>query len=527
MTEQARWNRVRAAELVGSLSLAADLATGVPLEQGLHSTLIAMRLAQMLGLDPNSSSQTFYGCLLFYIGCTATADLAADLFGDELALTTYATPFRFGSRGEMVRGMMRAVAPPGSSPWRRAAKLAWGVPKLGATLPQVVAVNCEVAQLISGRLGLPGDVGRIFEQMAERWDGTGQPAGIGGDQIALPMRIIHVARDAAFQVMLHGPEESAKVIGERGGRAFDPHLSQFVAKNPEVLTLEPGPSLWEPVMEIEPEPHLVLEKTALDEALAAMGDFADLVSPYLVGHSAGVAELAGAAARLAGLDAEEIQRAATIHDLGRVTVPTRIWRTPTSLNTDDWEGVRLHSYYTERILAPSPFLSHLAPVATAHHERLDGSGYHRGVPAAVLSPSARLVAAADMYHAMIEPRPHRLALTAEEAVRAIQEEVKVGRLDAQAVAPVLEAVGRRLPRTDGPAGLTARELEVVGLLARGHQTKQIARNLNISPKTADRHIQSAYRKIGVSTRAGATLFAMQVGLVSWGEFPLSPPRRAP
>ncbi len=520
-------DRVRAAELVSSLSLATDLAIGVPLEHGLHSTLIAMRLAQMLNLDAQGSSQAFYGCLLFYIGCTATADLATDLFGDEDALTTYATPFRFGSRLEMVTGMMRAVAPPTAPPWQRAMSLARGVPKLGVALPQVVAMNCEVAQLISDRLGLPTDIGRIFGQMAERWDGAGQPAGLSGDQLALPMRIVHVARDAAFQAMLHGPKESARVIGERGGQAFDPQLSGLIAKNPDVLTFEPAPSMWEPVMVIEPEPHVVIEGSAVEEALAAMGDFADLVSPYLVGHSVGVAELAQAAASLAGLDTLEIHRAAAIHDLGRVMVPTRIWRTPSFLTTDDWEAVRLHSYYTERILAASPFLSRLAPLASSHHERLNGSGYHRGIPAAVLSPSARLLAAADVYHAMIEPRPHRPALTPDQAVKAMEEEVKAGRLDAQAVAPTLEAAGHRLPRSEGPAGLTSRELEVVGLLARGLQTKQIARRLSISTKTADRHIQNAYRKMGVSTRAGATLFATKHGLVSWGEFPIPVPRPAP
>jgi DNA-binding CsgD family transcriptional regulator len=181
----------------------------------------------------------------------------------------------------------------------------------------------------------------------------------------------------------------------------------------------------------------------------------------------------------------------------------------------------LHPYHSERVLVRSPFLAALAPVATTHHERLDGTGYHRGIAAATLTPAARVLAAADAYHAMTEPRPHREALSPAQAAETLVREAREGRLDADAVAAVLEAAGQRVPRMQRPAGLTDREAHVLGLLARGMQTRQIARALGISVKTADRHIQKAYGKIGVSTRAAATLFAMQHGLVAWGELPIS------
>ena len=254
-----------------------------------------------------------------------------------------------------------------------------------------------------------------------------------------------------------------------------------------------------------------------------MGDFADLLSPYFVGHSAGVAELAGDAGLKYGLDSTAIaalRRAALVHDIGRVAVPVRIWQKPARLTPDEWERVRLHAYHTERVMSHSPFLAALAPVASTHHERLDGSGYHRGLTAAVLTPPARLLAAADAFHAMTQPRPHRGALAVEEASRILLAEANVGRLDPGAVAAVLEAAGQPAPRVERPAGLTEREAEVIGLLARGLQTKEIARELGISVKTADRHIQNAYAKIGVSTRAAAALFAMQHGLATWGELPI-------
>jgi len=215
-----------------------------------------------------------------------------------------------------------------------------------------------------------------------------------------------------------------------------------------------------------------------------------------------------------------LRRAAHVHDLGRVAISAQIWQKTTPLTTDDRERIRLHPYYTERVLNRSPFLGSLASIATTHHERLDGGGYHRGLDAATLSGPARILAAADVYQAMTSPRPHREALTAPDASRALQDEARAGRLDAEAVGAVLAAAGHERPRLARPAGLTEREVQVIGLLAHGLPTKQIARVLGISAKTADRHVQNSYAKIGVSSRAAAALFAMQHGLTTWGELPM-------
>ena len=517
--------RVRAAEVIAALSLATDFGIGVPLEHGLHSTLIAMRLGERLGVDAETASQTYYACLLFYVGCTANADIAAEIFGDDHALTTYAAPARFGSRAEMMAGFMRAVAPPGSAPLVRARQLAYGLPKLARVFKGQLAALCEVAQMLTDRLGLPTAVGALFAHIAERWDGKGDPGRVKRDEIPLPVRIVQVARDAAFQRMLGGTEFAARVIRKRAGGAFDPAIATRLAHEAaEILALDEETSAWDEALACEPTPRLTLEGEAIDAALAAMGDFADLASPYIAGHSGGVAELATAAARRCGFEAADlvtIRRGALVHDVGRVAVPVRIWQKAAPLTPDDWERVRLHAYHTERVLTRSPFLAALAPVATTHHERLDGSGYHRGAAAAALPPPARLLAAADAYHAMTEPRPHREALSPRQAAETLSQEARAGRLDADAVAAVIEASGQQAPRIERPAGLTEREAEVVGLLARGLQTKQVARALGISVKTADRHVQNAYGKIGVSTRAAVTLFAMQHGLATWGELPIS------
>ncbi|HZD72114.1 MAG TPA: HD domain-containing phosphohydrolase [Actinomycetes bacterium] len=517
-------DQVRAAEVIAALSLATDLGISVPLEHGLQSTLLAMRLGERLGIDSETASQTYYACLLFYVGCTANAEFAAEIFGGDDALTTYATPARFGSRPQMMAGMLRAVAPPGGTPLVRVVQLAGGLPGLAREFKAVVAAICEVAQMLADRLGLPGPVSALFAHIGERWDGKGEPGRVERDEIPLPVRIVHVARDAAFQRMLGGWEYAAGVVRERAGGAFDPAIAVRLAQEAgEILGFDADGSVWEQTLVCEPAPRLMLEGEAIDRALAAMGDFADLASPYLVGHSAGVAELAAAAAPRCGLKAAElmrVRRGALVHDLGRVAVPVRIWQKTAPLTPDDWERIRLHAYHSERVLVRSPFLAALAPVATFHHERLDGSGYHRGAAGGALTGSARLLAAADAYHAMLERRPYRQALSPKRAAEALTREARAGRLDPDAVTAVLEATGERVSRIERPAGLTERESEVVGLLVRGLQTKQIARALRISRKTADHHIQSAYRKMGVSTRAAAALFAMEHGLVSWGELPI-------
>ena len=508
--------RIRVAEVIGALSLATDLGIGVPLEHGLQSTLLAMRLADRLKVDAETAVQTYYACQLFYVGCTANADVAAELFGADDALTRYASPSRFGSRAEMTAGFLRAVAPPGGTPIMRASQLARRLPTVAKVVKHHIAAFCEVARMLTDRLGVDSSVGPLFAYVAERWDGKGEPGQARGDEIPLAMRIVQVARDAAFQRMLGGAEYAASVVRRRAGHAFDPEVVAALAgEGAGILAIDTA-SAWEETLGCEPRPGTLLGGGSIDGALGAMGDFADLVSPYFVGHSAGVAMLAMNAARRCNFDLADvttIRRAALIHDIGRVAVPARIWLKPGSLSPDDWEKVRLHPYHTERILHRSPFLAVLAGVAGAHHERCDGSGYHRGTAAPGLTASARLLAAADAYQTKIEPRPHREPLTPEQAAETLTREVRVGRLDAVAVRAVVEAAGQPTPRIEGPAGLTQRETEVIRLLARGLQTKQMARVLGISVKTADNHIQNAYSKIGVSTRAAAAVFAMQHGLV--------------
>jgi HD-GYP domain-containing protein (c-di-GMP phosphodiesterase class II) len=518
--------RVRTAELIAALCLATDLGMAFPFEHGLHTTLIAMRLADKLGIDHQRASQTYYGCLLCHASCTTEAHVAAEVFGGSL--TTNFNPVMYGSGREVLTGMLRALPEPGSPAPLRAVQTVRRLPRMARVQRPAVTAACEVAGMLADQVGAPPSVPGLFAYLTERWDGKGPLRRAKGEQIPLPMRIVHVATDAAFQCLVGGVDHAVRLVRERAGHAFDPQVAACVVEGGgEILALDEGASAWEEVLALEPPPPLGLEPAGVDRALAAMGNFADLTSPYLAGHAGGVAELAAGAARHCGMEAvgvTAIRRAGLVHDLGRVAVHPRVWQKPGPLSADDWEQVRLHPYQTERVLSRSGFLAALAPIAGGHHERLDGSGYHRGCQGAALPMPARLLAAADAYHAMTEPRPRRQALTPEGAATTLGREASLGRLDPDAVAAVLEAAGQRVPRLARPAGLTEREAEVVGLLARGLQTKQVARALGISIKTADRHIQNAYGKLGVSTRAAATLVAMEHGLIAWGELPIGRPK---
>jgi HD-GYP domain-containing protein (c-di-GMP phosphodiesterase class II) len=231
-----------------------------------------------------------------------------------------------------------------------------------------------------------------------------------------------------------------------------------------------------------------------------------------------VARLAADAGEAAGLDAgsvRQLHRAGLVHDLGRVSVSNAIWDKPGRLTHAEWERVRLHPHYSERVLCATPLLAPLGRLVGLHHERLDGTGYHRGVGGPLLPPAARILGAADAYQALGQERPFRPASTAPEATRELRPAVAAGSLDGDAAGAVLVAAGQRPARIrrTWPRGLTDREVEVLRLVARGRTARQIATELVISVPTANHHIEHVYGKVGVSSRAGAALFAVEHGLL--------------
>lgn len=487
------------------------------MQYALRSSVLAVHLGEALGLSEEDLTDAYYLALLRFAGCTADAPLAAAAFGDELAIGTWTATVVTGRPTEVLAAMVRRFGED-RPPLQRARMLARAFAKM-PKLMGTAAAHCEVAQLLAGRLGMGPGIGDGLGQVYERWDGRGRPAGIEGEEISLPMRVVHLAQDAVTFYRVGGVEAAVAVARQRSGGAYDPKVAdRFCREASRLLTLVETPSVWEAVLAAEPGARPRLSGERFDAAVRAMADFADLKSSYTRGHSSGVARLAAAAARRCRLPEEDAlfaYRAGMLHDLGRVGVSARIWEKPGPLMDDEWEQVRLHPYLTERVLSRSAAFAPLATLAALHHERLDGSGYHRGLPASMLPPAARILGAADAYHAMTEPRPHRPALPPEKAADELRGEVRAGRLDGEAVNAVLAAAGHRVrqARREWPAGLSKREVEVLRLVARGLSNREMARQLFISEGTIHHHVQHIYHKIGVSTRAAAALFAMQHDLL--------------
>lgn len=327
-----------------------------------------------------------------------------------------------------------------------------------------------------------------------------------------------LAQDAIVLHETQGSAAALETLRKRRGGIYDPRMVDVFLRDASTLTRDlDAAATWDHVLSLEPEPRAQLTHAELDEALTAMADFADIKSPFTFGHSRAVAALAMDAARRLRLperDVTTLRRAALVHDIGQAAISSGVLAKRTSLSDSERERVRMHTYHAERILARPPLLARLAEIVAHHHERIDGSGYHRGARGADLSPAAKILAAAEAYQAMIEARPHRAAMTREEAARTLRRDVRDGRLDAEAVNAVLEAGGHEVPpiRRDQIGGLTARETEILRLIAGGKTAKQMGAALGISAKTADNHIQNLYAKIGVRTRAGATLYAIEHGL---------------
>ena len=367
-------------------------------------------------------------------------------------------------------------------------------------------------------IGLPTAVQEAVAAAYEQWDGKGWPGMLKGESVPLASRLAQLAEYMEVAHRVGGVAE-AKVVAKKRRGQFDPRLVAIVLAEGEMIFADLDEvRSWDAVIHIEPALAVMLTGDRFDAALEAVANFIDLKSPFFLGHSRAVADLAAAAGAEVGMPADEVRtlrRAGLVQGFGRLGVSNSIWDKPGALGAGEWERVRMHPYLTERMLRQSPALSPLGSIASQFRERLDGSGYPRGLSGAAISRSARVLAVADAYQAMREPRPHRDARSPDDAADELKAEVKAGRLDDEAVRAVLIAAGHRVRRRrEGPAGLTAREVEVLCFAARGLTNRDIAAALVISPKTVANHIEHIYAKIGVSSRAMASMFAMKHGLLS-------------
>jgi HD-GYP domain-containing protein (c-di-GMP phosphodiesterase class II) len=518
-TMQPRTRSTRLADLVASLSLAIDLGTGQPLEHTLRTCLLSMELARRSGVGADRLDEVHLVALLRYVGCTAAAADTAATVGDDLAYLSGMGPAFMGTGREHLRAVLRSSGTGDRRTLRARHRMAALVDRSGAR--RAVAAHCEASRYLAARLGAPLEVVDALGHAFERWDGHGIPGTLEREAIPPAIRVVTVARDIDLWLRVGGEAAATAVVHSRAGRGYDPTVAAaFLVAPAEVVAAAAAPDVWTAALEAEPEPHRRVDPDGLDDVLEVFADFADLKSPWLRGHSPGVATLAGAAARAAGLDevtARRLRRAGLVHDLGRVAVANSVWDHPGKLSEAQEALVHEHPGHAERILRRSPVLKPYARLAAHHHERADGSGYPRGVRRREPSLEESLLAAADTFHALTEPRPHRPALAPARAGEHLVREVAAGRLPREAVDAVLAAAGRAtLSRRHAvtPAGLTHREVEVLRMIVRGASTREMIATLGLTGKVVADCVEDIYDKLGVTTRAGAALFAMQHGLLA-------------
>ena len=507
--------RVTLAELVATLSLVSDLGMGRPMERALRQTVIAMRLGTAAGMEQATRTSAYYTSLLTWVGCATETTEVAALFGDE-------TEVYADTRDEDLGGITMAAFVArrlgrGKSGFRRIGMVGKFVATAGRSVQQMMMSHCREASDFAEWLELGPQVCEPLLQAFERWDGRGVPGSAGADALAPAIRLVHLADIVEAFHHVGGTEAALHVARERRGTQFDPDLVDcFCASYGEILDGLAGIAAWDEVIALDPQLGAALTDDQLDRALAAFADFSDLKSPLRLGHSRGVSELASQAAVTLGLPADQVvmlRRAALVHDIGMIGIPSGVWDEPGEWSISQRERARTHPYLTQRMLVRTPALAQVGHCASLHHERLDGSGYPHGLRGDAIPLPARILAAADVYNALRQPRPHRPPLEASDAERTMRDEARAGRLDGDAVQAVLKAAGHRPRRRAAlPSGLTAREAEVLVRLGQGRSNPEIAAELHVSRKTVSSHLEHIYAKLGVKTRTEAALFAMRHGL---------------
>lgn len=502
---------LRVGELVAILALGQDHAFGQPPGAQLRSCVIATRVAARMGVSARDAETVYWVALLRYLGCTGHAYEVAAVFGDDIATRSRTVVKDLTDPREVLREILLHAGDDRGGFIRVRdvlSMLAGG----RSYMEMNFRTGCEVGDSLARRLGMSDDVRVALEHTFERWNGRGLPRGVAGAAIPLPMRIVHLSHDVEAIARIQGSDRAIAVARRRSDNTYDPAVvNAFEMVADETLGMLDDLDPWDAALAAEPPPHRLLRGAALDEALLVAADFADLKAPALGPHSRVVAELAARAATSLGMtpdDACALKRAGLLHDLGRTGVPTTILNKLTGLTRAETDRLELHPLFTEQMLRRSPALATLSPIAGCHHERVDGSGYPKGLTRANLGPAARILAAADCYHLLA-------CADASSAAAQLRRLARDGRYDQDVVDAVLSSAGHRERRSRPtyPAGLTAREVEVLRLAAVGRTARQIAADLFITAKTVDHHIQHIYAKIGVSTRGAAALWAMENDLI--------------
>ncbi len=508
---------IRAAELVGALSLATDLGTGQPLEHALRTAVLAVRLAELAGASPDEVRDAYYVALLHGSGCTSNGHEAAQLFGEDIE---HRAAFFLVDPADVnqVVAFYRAHVAPGRPPEVREQiiEAALSNPVRAA---ESFAAMCEVAQRFAGWLDLGSGVTTALEFVFARWDGKGWPRNVGDDALPLSVRVLHVARDFSLFLTAGGRDDARAVLERRAGEAYEPRLVELALKDfDDALSELDETRMWQHALEQRAVSAAHLSEDGIDAGFGAVAALTNLKSPWLREHSTNVADIAEAAAwrcscrrrpsHICGARRSRTTSAESACRTGSGRSPGRSGSASGNASACIRTSRSVHSRSRRRSRRSGSWPAPTTSGSTA-------PGITEACAGRRSMQSARVLAAADCYSAMREARPHRPALEPEAAEAELTREVTEGRLDRDAVEAVLAAAGHHVARRprELPAGLTQRELEVLLALVIGLSNQGIADSLGISAKTVGHHVQHVYQKAGVRSRAAATVWAFEHELV--------------
>jgi HD-GYP domain-containing protein (c-di-GMP phosphodiesterase class II) len=507
------------ATLLCALSFATGVGFGGHIEHGLGSACLGLQIADALGLAEEDREAVFYSAFLKDVACTAcSAGIAAFLPDDEQVSLSDVILMDPSRMGEMIGWLSRYLRLDAHFP-HRITKLLSFLAQCGPIVKEAMRSHCEIAELFARRLGFPSHVQQTLRFQWERWDGRGMAYGLKGATIPRTARILHFAQVLDLTYRFAGPPATILLAQERRGNRFDPEAVDTF------LALARQPDFW-PTFEQQLAEEALLANPPVTQADQTPGDQVELICEVLAEfidlktretwhHSETVAEVAQTIGTRLGLSTDELtslRRAAFVHDIGKVAVPIAILSKGEGRTKNEWETYHLHPYYTQRILERVKALRELAQVAASHHEWVNGQGYHRQLTGTQIPFHGRILAVANSYARLTQQ------LQPPEALR--QMSALVDQQFDRACYQALVATVTGKSRLPGPrleaaqqGGLTAREVEVLRLLARGLNTPQIARTLQISKKTVEHHLRHIYAKIDVTCRTAAVVYAVQHKLV--------------
>jgi len=437
----------RLGELLGALSHALDLTEGQPAGHCMRSCWIAQQLGRALGLSRDEMRDLYFATLLKDSGCSSNAARICELFlTDDLAFKHDRKTVGLGLPSLMNFVIRHTGAKAGLAERLRA--IANAVQNGGEIHRELTETRCTRGAQIARQLRFSEDVADAIQALDEHWDGGGQPQGLAGNEIPLLARIALLAQVVDVFHASAGPQATREEVARRSGRWFDPRVADafaVLARDPKFWAQLGAEDLEQRVLELEPAQQAQpVDDDYLDDIAMAFGQIVDAKSPWTAGHSLRVALITDQVAEQLGLGAPErrwLRRGALLHDVGKLGVSNQILDKPGRLDPAEWAAVQRHAHHTEQILGRISAFGVLARVAGAHHEKLDGSGYPRGLDARHIRLETRIITTADIFDALTADRPYRPALPTQTALDMMRELVGTA-IDADCLAALEKSLSK-------------------------------------------------------------------------------------